>query len=234
MSKYCPGCGTQLEDGVRFCPKCGSAQGAAPVQAQRAPAEPSRTAPAPGFSSRVNDPEILAALKKNRRSSGIFGLILVPLPLAGFLIYAAVSGNMEISDALKYGAIVSAVFLVFALIGLFKGRAKNAYDAVVTDKSTRRASRHGSDGDNTYYTEYVTVARTDDGKKKTIVEREGSRTPAWDYLPVGARFRYHPQFGFPYELYDKSAAPYIACVSCATKNEPTADRCKKCGIPLLK
>ena len=44
----------------------------------------------------------------------------------------------------------------------------------------------------------------------------------------------HPQFRFPYELYDKSRAPYIACVSCGTKNPVEADRCKKCTLPLLK
>ena len=44
----------------------------------------------------------------------------------------------------------------------------------------------------------------------------------------------HPQFHFPYELYDKSRAPYIACVSCGTKNPTEADRCQKCNLPLLK
>ena len=51
---------------------------------------------------------------------------------------------------------------------------------------------------------------------------------------MGDRFRYHPQFKFPYELYDKSKAPYIACVSCGKTNAVTEDRCQKCGIPLLK
>ena len=33
-----------------------------------------------------------------------------------------------------------------------------------------------------------------DGKKKRIVEQEGSQIWAWDYLQVGDRFKYHPQF----------------------------------------
>ncbi|MBR6005785.1 MAG: zinc ribbon domain-containing protein, partial [Clostridia bacterium] len=83
-------------------------------------------------------------------------------------------------------------------------------------------------------TEYVTTVRTSDGKKKRIVEQEGSQIWAWNYLQVGDRFKYHPQFHFPYELYDKSKAPYIACIGCGTKNSVEADCCQKCGLPLLK
>ena len=78
------------------------------------------------------------------------------------------------------------------------------------------------------------VVRTTDGKTKKIAENEGSQIWAYSYLNIGDRFRYHPQFSFPYELYDKSKAPYIACVRCGTKNPVSSDRCSKCGIPLLK
>ena len=189
-----------------------------------------------GYSDRVNDPQILAAVKKNQKTSLIFSFILVPLPLIGFLIYSAVNDKMEPQQGLIYGACVSAVFLIFALYGVIKARAKNSYEATVIDKKSHLAYRHNN-SDDTHretVTEYVTTVRTTDGKKKKIVEQEGSQTWAWDYLQVGDRFKYHPQFNFPYELYDKSKAPYIACVSCGTKNPVEADACQKCGLPLLK
>ena len=76
----------------------------------------------------------------------------------------------------------------------------------------------------------VQVVETD----QEIVEREGSRIWAYSYLNIGDRFRYHPQFSFPYELYDKSHADGIYCVSCQRKNPVTSDRCSGCNVPLLK
>lgn len=251
MAKFCTHCGTQLNDNIKFCPNCGTAT-AAPAPAQQnatqytapvygAPAragngEVRQGIPAPGFSARVNHPEILAAVKKNRKVAGIFSLFFVPLPLIGFVIYSIVSDKMETTDALKYGAVISGIFLLFAIYGFVKERAKNTYEATVIDKKSRLTYKHNN-SDDTHretVTEYVTTVRTSDGKKKRIVEQEGTQIWAWEYLQVGDRFKYHPQFRFPYELYDKSKAPYIACVSCGTKNPVEADRCKKCGLPLLK
>ncbi|MBQ4381902.1 MAG: zinc-ribbon domain-containing protein [Oscillospiraceae bacterium] len=232
MSKFCSQCGAALPEGARFCTSCGRAVESAPEpQVLRAP-----NLPQPGFSKRVNDPEILAAVKKNRRAAGVFAFFLVPLPLIGFYIYSRFSDSMETADALKYGLIISAVFLAFALFGFIRDRAANSYEATVTDKKTARVRRHSNSGSNSgdYMTEYTTYARTTDGKIKKIVEHDGSQIWAYSYLNVGDRFMYHPQFAFPYELYDKAKAPYIACVACGTHNPVTADRCKKCNVPLLK
>ena len=191
--------------------------------------------PAPGYSDRINDPEIVAAMKKNRRRGLIIGLFIIPLPLLGFIIYGKASGELEMSQSLLYGGIVSGVFLLFMLFSIIKERAKNTYDAVVTDKKQERTYRHkNNNASKEMYTEYTTYITRSDGKKKKILEHEGSQIWAYNYLEVGDRFRYHPEFHFPYELYDKSKAPYIACVSCITKNPKEADRCKKCGLPLLK
>lgn len=263
VTMYCANCGQEIGN-ARFCPHCGAQQVAAPVPpappVQAAPVQPAPNAwqpqpapapvqpapapvyaangavregiPAPGFSDRVNNPEILAAIKKGRKTAGIFGLFLVPLPLIGFVIYSFVSDKMELPQALIAGGVVSAVFLLFAIYGFVKSRASNTYEATVVDKKTRRVTRNNQNG--TYYTEFITVAKTPSGQIKKIVEREGSRIWAWDYLQPGDRFKYHPQFNFPYEKFDKARAPYIACVSCQTKNPVEADRCKRCGLPLLK
>ena len=190
--------------------------------------------PLPGYSDRVNDPEILAAVKKNRKAAGVFALILGPLPVLGFIIYSFATGKMEIGKAATYGGIISAVFLIFALFGLIKNRASSAYDAVVIDKKSYLTRLHSNSEDDRMITEYKTVVQTDAGKKKKIVEREGSQIRAYNYLNIGDRFRYHPEFNFPYEKFDKSSAPYIVCVSCGRNNPVEADRCTKCGLPLLK
>ncbi len=246
MAHFCPNCGSALNEGAKFCPECGAPirqntppQPAQPVRPQPAPAYPPNGAarqgvPAPGFSDRVNDPRILAASKKNRKAAGVFSFFLIFLPLIGFVAYSVFSDNMEIGRAVKYGGAISAVFLLFTLISRIRESAKKSYEATVIDKQTRHAYRHKNSEESSYYTEYVTVVRTTDGKKKKIVEREGSQLPAWEYLQIGDRFRYHPQFPFPYELYDKSKAPYLVCVGCAAHNPAEADCCRKCGLPLLK
>ena len=240
MARFCSNCGTQLSDDAKFCNNCGTSVNQAQTAPRPAPQPETQYAQGvgytPGFSNRVNDPEIVAAVKKNRKASAVFMLFIVPLPLIGFLIYGSMSKDMEIGQAFLFGAIVSAIFLVFALVGLAKNRAEKSYDAVVVDKKSRTAYGHrdSSDGSREMIYEYITVVRTDDGRTKNIVEREGSMIIAYNYLNVGDRFRYHPQFNFQYELYDKSKAPYIGCVSCGAHNPTGADRCQRCNTPLLK
>lgn len=246
MAQFCSNCGTALSNGKSFCPNCGTPvsqpgqytpscnqpQYAYPQAQSQQPFYASQC-PAPGFSNRVNDPEILAAVKKNKKAGAVFGLILIPLPLIGFTVYSMVSDSIELKQGLLYGGIISAVFLLFALISMIKSRASNMYEGVVVNQTQRERADRGQES-NSFYTEYITVAETVDGKKKKIVETSRGTVVAYHYLKVGDRFRYHPQFAFPYELYDKSKAPYIACVACGTHNETANDRCKKCGTPLLK
>lgn len=231
MSGFCPNCNSPLEEGVNFCGKCGTAIN---NQSAAVPYAAMAGGPSVGFSDRVNNPEILAAVKKNRTMGKVFALIIVPLPLIGFLIYSFVSDKMETAQALKYGAIVSAIFLLFAVYSLIRNRASNAYEAVVTDKKTKERTERTNDDDIRTYTEFIIVAETTDGKKKKIRETDRGRVLAYNYLDIGDRFRYHPQFAFPYELYDKSKFPYVYCVSCGRQNPIDADRCGKCNVPLLK
>ena len=248
MASFCKNCGAALNEGEKFCSNCGAAiaapaQGynmqthAAQANAYRACAGSGAVRngiPAPGYSDRADHPEILAAVKKNRKAAGVLAFFLVPLPLIGFIVYSFVSKKMDLAQAAKIGGIVSAVFLVFALYSFIKGRAKNSYEATVIDKRSRLTYRHSNSDSREQVTEYTTVVRTSDGRTKKIVEYDGSQIWAYSYLEIGDKFKYHPQFNFPYELYDKSHAPYIACISCGTKNPVESDRCKRCGLPLLK
>lgn len=244
--RNCPSCGAQAGAQQKFCEYCGAnlaAQTAGTVPPEPTPAfDASRFyagsgavrngIPAPGFSDRCNDPEILNALKKNRKAGAVLSFFVIPLPLIGFVIYSLVSDRMPLAQAVRTGAVVSAVFLVFAVISKLSAAAKKPYEAVVTDKRSR-VRTHNSDRNDTF-TEFTTVVQTTDGRKKTIVETDRSRAFAWNYLNIGDRFRFHPQFAFPYERYEKSSAPCLYCVVCQKENPVEADRCKKCGAPLLK
>ena len=241
MSKNCPFCQVLIDDDAKFCGNCGAqlpVDNMPPAQTldygyAGAPAyEPLPV----GYSDKVNDPELIAAVKKNKKLGGVFAVIVVLLPFVGVTAYSAFSDNMELKKGIVYGAVLSFIFLLFAVFSALKNRASNEYDAVVTDKKTR--TRHRQSGSNSdhmeSYTEFITYAKTMDGKKKKIVEQEGHRVIAYNYLQIGDRFKFHPQFNFQYEHYDKSRAPYIGCVACGTQNPVSADRCEKCGIPLLK
>ena len=249
--RFCTNCGSQIEGQPNFCEHCGAPLSApsgeaAPAQTVRQQPEPvfdparfyagngtvRSGIPAPGYSDRCNDPEILRALRKNKKAGNILSVFLIPLPLIGFVIYSIVTDNVPIEEAFKNGVIVSAVFLVFAVMSKISAALKKPYEAVVTDKKSRLRTHNGNDNDS--YTEYTTVVQTNDGRKKKIVETDRSMPFAWNYLNIGDRFRFHPQFAFPYELFEKSTAPCLYCVVCRKENPVEADRCQKCGVPLLK
>lgn len=197
--------------------------------------------PAPGYSTRINDPEILKAMRKSRNISKLFVPIIVPLPTIGFVLYASVTGEMDPAEAFRNGLFVSAVFLAFALYSFAKERAKHSYEAIVTDKKILNqrkrltaSQRRNNRDDDQIREQYVTYIRRSDGKNDKIVETTPMRFSAWHYLEVGDRFMYHPQLHFPYEKYDKTRETHLFCVSCLKENPITNDRCSKCGVPLLK
>lgn len=264
MANFCPNCGQPVNAGDVFCRSCGiRLSGAAPATDRRGAQSDARDQadawerddardttyarmgiPAPGYSKRINDPEIMKAMKKSKRASAFLGIFIIPLPLIGFVIYASVTGDMEIADAAKNGLFVSAVFLVFAVISSLKQRAQNSYEGVVIDKKilnqrTRRMTysqrrRAGIDDNDNSRESYVTYVRTSSGQVKKITEHTTMFHSAWSYLEIGDRFMYHPQLHFPYEKYDKTHETHLYCVGCLKKNPITADRCSKCGLPLLK
>ena len=226
--KFCPACGQKVEEGVKFCPNCGNALSLETVS--RTPQSYAYTPNyTPGFSTRINDPEIMAALKKNRMISRIFLLILSPVPIIGAAIYALVTKEMEFGQALITGAVISGIILIINLFIGMSHSAKNAYEAEVIDKKYEYRTSDSSDSNV-----YKTIVRTSNGHKKVIKETSNPPRSAYEYLCVGDRFRYHPQLAYPYEKYDKSKDGFVYCACCSAKNELSDDRCKKCGVPLLK
>ncbi|MBR4896702.1 MAG: zinc ribbon domain-containing protein, partial [Clostridia bacterium] len=153
MANYCPNCGRHVRPEDEFCEGCGSrltedknakndaAESGVGYQEQipvyAGGGEVREGLPMLGFSDRVNHPEILAAVKKNRKTSNLWMFFLVPIPLIGFYLYALITEEMEPSAALRYGGIVSLIFLIINVFSLFKGRAEEPYEAVVTNKYTK-------------------------------------------------------------------------------------------------
>lgn len=240
-NKFCTECGQRLEEGVKFCPNCGKvvpaeANGQEPQNNTYTMNDSRNHTPdcppnyTPGFSNRIHDPEMKAAVKKNRRASRIFLLIFMPVPVIVAAIYALVTGEMELGQAIIGGAVVSGIILLINFLTGMSHSAKNAYEAVVIDKKFEYTKTEH----DTYNHVYKTIVRTTDGHKKVIQETSHMPRSAYEYLSVGDRFRYHPQLAYPYEKYDKSKDGFVYCACCMTKNDLSGDRCQKCGVPLLK
>ena len=240
-NKFCTECGQRLEEGVKFCPNCGKvvpaeANGQEPQNNTYTMNDSRNHTPdcppnyTPGFSNRIHDPEMKAAVKKNRRASCIFLLIFMPVPVIVAAIYALVTGEMELGQAIIGGAVVSGIILLINFLTGMSHSAKNAYEAVVIDKKFEYTKTEH----DTYNHVYKTIVRTTDGRKKVIEETSHIPRSAYEYLCVGDRFRYHPQLAYPYEKYDKSKDGFVYCACCMTKNDLSGDRCQKCGVPLLK
>ena len=238
-NKFCTECGQRLEEGVKFCPNCGNA-----VPAEAAGKEPQNNTYTPnytqnntpnytpGFSTRIHDPEINAALRRTRSISRVFLLISIPIPVVVASIYALVTKEMELGQAIIGGAVVSGIILLINILIGMSHSAKNSYEAVVIDKKYEYDHKTNDSTSNEYV--YKTIVRTTDGHKKVIQETSHIPRSAYEYLSVGDRFRYHPQLAYPYEKYDKSKDGFVYCACCMTKNDLSGDRCQKCGVPLLK
>lgn len=178
-----------------------------------------------GYSDKIYDPAVQAALKKNKRAAGVFFILLI---LAPIVVSAILCIKNDDTSVIMVGFGVSAVFFVFNVAAFIVQKTKRQWDGEVVKKYTERRRS----GDNDIATTYYTVElRTDSGKKKKI---SGTINLYFDYLNVGDKVRYYPQFNNYYEKYDKSNDSYVICPVCMTKNNIADDHCKKCRVPVIK
>ena len=190
--------------------------------------------PEPGWSDRVDNPEILAGLERRRKSAFRWTCIGIVLALAAPpLVSKYLDTSVAMGDAFKIGCVIAGIIALCSFLGKLSRSAKNAYEGEVTDKREEIRHKSGKNGDS-YRTEYVTYVQRVDGGKEKIKDSSKRAASAWEYLKVGDRFKYHPQFAFRYELYDKSKAEHLFCPVCAKKNPVESDRCSRCYAPLLK
>lgn len=231
----CSACGTEIPEDAFFCINCGaavnkgethSAQASSSTTQSRGDQQPRNLI---GFSELCNHPEILEAARTNRKSSILFMWILVIVPLIGFPIAGLLMDDFPFGESLVIGTGIALVLLIINLLAL-RGAKKPMWEGVVTNKFKKEKYEDRDDSSRTN-TEYTVAITTDAGKKKTIVERRSRAM--YDYLSVGDRVRYHPQFG-TYEKYDKSKDRIIYCNVCSMMNRIQNDRCKRCNNLLFK
>ena len=165
----CPNCGARQADGARFCENCGTRLVSSRPSAQEdafygyAGGTPRL---APGYSRKLDSEPVLAALKKQRRAVRIAAVVLVVLPLVGFLIYGALSSAMDMGQALFTGVIVSAVFALATLITLIKQKLARSFEGTVIDKKhIRRIGRSTRAGRRSRSRWRVTI-EGEDGKRR--------------------------------------------------------------------
>ena len=90
-----------------------------------------------GFSNRVNDPEILAAVKKNNRAGFGCAVLCVFIPFFAIVIGSMITEELEIMTAVMIGAGVSVLFFIFYLLFAIHKRFDKSWDGVVTKQYTR-------------------------------------------------------------------------------------------------
>jgi predicted nucleic acid-binding Zn ribbon protein len=234
-AKLCSACGTAIPQDVSCCINCGAAVNSGEHSTQASSGEaltrgdwqPTNLI---GFSNICNNLEILEVARVSRKRSSGFMWILVFVPLIGFPVAGLLMDDFPLGESVIIGIGIAIVMLIINLFTLHRAK-QPIWEGVVTNKFKKEKYEHRDDPSRTY-TEYTVLITTDAGRKKTIVER-GSRRAMYDYLSVGDRVRYHPQFG-TYEKYDKSKDRIIYCNVCSVMNPIQNDRCKWCKNLLFK
>ncbi len=188
--------------------------------------------PLVGWSAVANSPEMVETIKKNKRSVVGWTWVFTLLFPVGFLIAGLLSDEVPLNEALIIGIGLGLLMLAINLWRI-SGMKKPVWDGLVMNKlEKKRYKRDHDNGSSQSYMEYIVLIRTEQGKKKRIVEGQRGRA-MYDYLDVGDRVRYHPALE-TYEKYDKSKDQVIYCNVCRLRNSIRNDRCDRCKNLLFK
>ena len=229
----CKNCQAVLDDSEKFCRYCGAPvdPGYQPAaQIDYAPEASAYSGEPAGYSTLIDSEEVLAALKKNKRASVVAAVVIVLLPILGFLIYGAVSDKLDIGRAALYGAIVSGIFAFSSLIVAIRKKLEKPFEGTVVDKkrSFRGGDSQARGGKSR--TKYTVRVECEDGKRR----KKEVNIQVFDYLEIGDRVRYLPQFPQPFEKYDKRPDGAVICMFCGRMNPLTDSTCSFCHKPLIK
>lgn len=234
---FCTNCGKKLPDHAKFCDSCGC-----PVESEAVrPSQDFGNGQLIGFSQRYQDPEILHAIEKEKKSNMGCLWSFTAAPFVIFFLMSLVeyiTSDVPMNGGLFVGALLSGILVVIAAIVTLVKKIlpdKPMWDGVVVDK--KKASRpdhkkNKREPDRAhFYTEYTLVIRKENGKKQKLTNRDNSEQ--YYHFQVGDRVRWHPNLSY-LEKYDKSRDNYIFCAVCGKKNHIKNDRCEHCNAPLFK
>lgn len=240
---YCDACGEKIADSSRFCPACGarleemapngSAEGM-PAAAHSAEAPAERPS---DFADLNRFPELTRHMKKSRKIGRFFVLLNSAAPFVGFMLYAAITGEMEMEEALFVGIGVSCIFSIFSILFAIKERARQvSWVGTVVDKRIERRKERVREYDETRMVmvdhRLMTIQREDRSKRE--VRDYGGNAALFDYYSVGDRVRQIPG-AFHLEKQDKRRDDEVICVLCGGLYDKDQDKkCGFCRLPLLK
>lgn len=191
------------------------------------------------YSKRITDQEFRAyantaakdSVNKKIRKAVLFlvvfavCIICTRTPIANSLPVAVLA-------ILVLAELASAVMCVVFMVLVIKERGKNKAeyeDGTIIRVDQYEDQRTNVDGEVLREDVCVIQVQFESGRQVKI---EGDKAKAYyPYVNESDKVRYHPCLPYPIELYDKSNVNI--CVFCGVANEPTADKCKKCGKPML-
>lgn len=228
----CPNCGMSMKDGARFCEECGARlepEADSPADAFYGYG-PGQMHLAPGYSRSLDSDAVLAALKKQRKSTRIVGLIVIILPLIGFGIYGSISDAMELWQAMFAGVVISLIMAVTMLVLALHKKLAKSFEGTLTSKKHVHRVHRSNDGYRNSRDEYILCITDADGKR----HKKKTTLGMYNYLNEGDRLRYLPQFPLPFEKYDKSRDAEIPCLFCGRMNPVANDSCSFCRNPMIK
>lgn len=184
-----------------------------------------------GFSKVVSSPEFISKLRQYNLKIFIISLFFIPLPILFFIIYSSFEPDFGISDAIKYGLILSTLFTFFLLIIYLQRAYGKPWEGVIISKDIEQRRRKRNKYSYEYYDVYILRISTDSGSSKSI-EEPYLTSYYYSHFNVGDRIKYHPSIGY-YEKYDKTNDYELLCPFCSDVTSIERSKCK-CGTPLIK
>ncbi|MBQ3427943.1 MAG: hypothetical protein IJH37_12520 [Clostridia bacterium] len=193
----------------------------------------------PFYSKRIADQEFLSYANTTARDSvnkkiknAVLFLIIVAVCIICTRTPIANSLPVAILAILALAELASAVMSIVFFVLAIKERGKNKAeyeDGTIIRADQFESQRTNVDGE--VFNEDVCVIglQLESGRQVKI---EGEKAKAYyHYVNKNDKVRYHPYLPYPIELYDKSNVNI--CVFCGTANGSAADKCQKCGKPML-
>lgn len=239
---FCDACGAKIPRESRFCPECGQnledVDSQKPVMAVSTPEIAQRRGGLErmGFANLRNYPELTRHLNKSRAGGLILAVVMSVAPFIGFVLYAKLTGEMEMKEAVMVGAGVSAVFMFFSMSFALKEKGRQSFwEGTVIDKKIKKQRER--------VTEYNQTRNVMVAHRIMTIHREGgapeehdfgNNEAVFDYYGVGDRVRHIPGT-FYFEKYDKTGDDEVVCVMCGGLYDMKEDTsCSLCRLPLLK